>query len=378
MATATKDFYKILGVAENASADEIKKAYRKLAKQFHPDANPNDTSAADRFKDASEAYSVLSDDAKRKQYDQVRKYGGLGGLGGFGGGFGRGPGAGGAGPQPEGINIEDLGGLGGLGDLFSSIFDAGRRRGGAGARPRGPQRGQNVEYAVEIPFEMAARGGRLPITVPISEPCSSCGGNGAAPGTMPSSCPECRGSGTVTFGQGGFAVSRPCPACYGRGTIPTDPCPTCQGQGQIRSQRSLQVSVPPGVDTGSKLRLAGQGEMGPGGGARGDLLLTFRVLPHRFFSRDGLDVHCSVPINFPQAALGSKIRVKTVEGKHVVLRIPPGTQSGTKFRVKGQGIEKGGRRGDQYVRVEVRVPDRLDQKQEDLLREFARVADLKY
>jgi molecular chaperone DnaJ len=370
MATATKDFYRILGVAENASADEVKKAYRKLAKQYHPDANPNDAAAADRFKEVSEAYSVLSDDGRRKQYDQVRKYGGLGG-------FRPGPGTRGDAGQPEGFTFEDLSGFGGFGDIFGSIFDFGKKR-GAGARTEAPQRGQSVEYAVEVPFQTAARGGKISITVPMSEPCSMCGGNGAAPGTTPTTCPECRGSGSITFGQGGFAVTRPCPACYGRGTIPTDPCPSCNGQGQVRTERQLQVNVPAGVDTGSKLRIPGQGEAGPGGGARGDLLISFRVRPHRFFSRDGIDINCTVPINVAQATLGSKIRVRTVDGKHVVLRIPPGTQPGTRFRVRGQGIDKGGRRGDQYVKVEVRIPDRPDGEAESVFREFARLAELKY
>ena len=374
MATASKDFYKILGVAENASADEIKKAYRKLAKQYHPDANPNDASVADRFKEISEAYSVLSDEAKRKQYDQVRKFGG--GLGGF-----RPSGGGGASQQADSFSFDDLGGLGGLGDIFGSIFDFGRRKGGAGAGAAagaGTSRGQSVEYAVEISFEIAARGGKISVAVPIAEPCSTCGGNGAAPGTTPTACPECRGTGAVTFGQGGFAVSRPCPACMGRGTIPTTPCPTCQGQGQVRSQRQLQVNVPAGVDTGSKLRIPNQGETGPGGGPKGDLLLSFRVKPDRFFTREGLDISSTVPINIAQATLGSKIRVRTVDGKHVVLRIPPATQSGTRFRIKEQGIEKAGRRGDQYVRVEVKVPERLDTDEENLMREFARAAELKY
>jgi molecular chaperone DnaJ len=372
MGTATKDFYAILGLAENATADEIKKAYRKLAKQYHPDANPNDPAAAERFKEVSEAYSVLSDDTKRKQYDQVRKFGGMGGF--RPGGFGRGGTPGGA--QTETFSFEDLGGAGGLGDLFSSIFDLGRRRGRT--QTQEPQRGQSVEYAIEIPFEMAARGGKLPITVPMVEPCPTCTGTGAAPGTTPTTCPECRGKGTVTFGQGGFAVSRPCPACYGRGTIPTDPCNSCQGQGQIRTQRRIEVTVPAGVDTGSKLRLAGQGEPGPAGGPRGDLLLTFRVKPDHFFTREGVDVHCTIPINIAQAMLGSRVRVRTVDGKHVVLRIPPATQSGTRFRIKGQGIEKGGRLGDQFVRVEVKVPEKLDEEEESLMRDFARVADLKY
>jgi molecular chaperone DnaJ len=370
MATATKDFYKILGVAENASGEEIKKAYRKLAKQYHPDANPSDATAADRFKEVSEAYSVLSDETKRKQYDQVRKYGGLGG-------FRSGPAPRGGPSQPEGFTFEDLGGLGGIGDIFGSIFDFGRKRGGP-TRGQAPQRGQNVEYAVEISFETAARGGKISITVPVSEPCGTCGGSGAAPGTSPTTCPECKGSGVVTFGQGGFAVTRPCPACYGRGSIPTDPCPTCHGQGQVRTQRQLQVNVPAGVDTGSKLRIAGQGETGAGGGARGDLLLSFRVKPHRFFTREGMDIVCTVPVNIAQATLGSKIKVRTVDGKQVILKVPPGTQSGTRFRIRGHGVEKGGRRGDQYVRVDVKVPERLDTGEEQLFRDFAKAAELKY
>lgn len=379
MATQTKDFYRILGVAENATADEIKKEYRKLAKQYHPDANPGDPSVADRFKEVSEAYSVLSDEQKRKQYDQMRKFGGFGFPGGgpFGrsGATARGPGAGGGAASSEGISFEDLGGLGGLGDLFGSIFDLGGRR---RSKQQGPQRGQNIEYAVEIPFVVAARGGKLPVTIPITEECGTCNGSGARPGTTPTTCPECKGSGTVTFGQGGFAVSRPCPACYGRGTIPTDPCPTCNGQGQIRRQRQIHITVPAGVDDGSKIRLSGQGERGPGGGAAGDLIVNVRVLPDRFFTRDGMDVHCTVPINIAQAALGTRIRVRTLDGKRVVLTVPAGTQSGTRFRVRGQGIEKNGRRGDQYVRVQVRVPERLDEREADLMREFAREAELKY
>ncbi|HET8656033.1 MAG TPA: molecular chaperone DnaJ [Longimicrobiaceae bacterium] len=371
MATATKDFYKVLGVAENASADEIKKAYRKLAKQYHPDANPDNPTAAERFKEVSEAYSVLSDDEKRKQYDQMRKFGAFGGFGGHGPGAGARGGAGA--PNMGGINVEDLGGMGGLGDLFSSIFDLGRKK-----RPQGPQRGQSVEYAVEIPFEVAARGGKIPITVPVAESCPTCHGTGAAPGTTPVTCPECRGTGTVTFGQGGFSVNRPCPACYGKGTIPTEPCPTCQGAGQVREQRQIQLTVPAGVDSGSKLRLTGQGEPGVGGGPRGDLIITFRVRADRFFRREGMDVYCTVPINVAQATLGSKIRVRTVGGKHVVLRIPEGTQSGTRFRIKGQGIEKDGQRGDQYVQVKITVPEKLDDQEEQLMREFAKAAELKY
>lgn len=379
MQTATKDLYKLLGVAENASGEEIKKAYRKLAKQYHPDANPGDAAATERFKEISEAYSVLSDAEKRKQYDQMRKYGSFGGFGGpsargRGPAGARGPASGGTGAT-GGFSFEDLSG-GGIGDIFSSIFDLGKRRGAS--RAQGPERGQTIEYAVEVPFTMAARGGKLTITVPVTEICHTCAGSGAAPGTSPTTCPECRGSGSVTFGQGGFAVSRPCPACYGRGTIPTDPCPTCHGQGQLRQQKQIQITVPAGVDTGSKLRLSGQGEPGAAGGARGDLILTFRVQSHRFFSREGLDVHCVVPINVAQATLGSRIRVRTVDGKQVVLRVPPGTQSGTRFRIKGQGVEKDGQRGDQFVRVNVTVPDKLSEEEESLMREFASAANLKF
>ena len=217
MSTQTKDFYKLLGVAENASAAEIKKAYRKLAKQYHPDANPNDAAAAERFKEISEAHSVLADTEKRAKYDQMRKFGGFGAPGGFGR-TGT-PGAGAPGGAEAGFSFDDLSGIGGLGDLFGSIFDLGGRR--RGARAPGPQRGPNIEYAVEIPFEMAVRGGRLPISIPVMEECGTCHGSGAAPGTTPTTCPECKGIGTITFGQGGFAVQRPCPACYGKGTIPT-------------------------------------------------------------------------------------------------------------------------------------------------------------
>jgi molecular chaperone DnaJ len=382
MATQTKDFYRILGIAENATPDEIKKSYRKLAKQYHPDANPNDPSVTERFKEISEAYAVLNDAEKRKQYDQMRKFGGFGFPGGGGGPFARGAGprstgapGGGPGARTEGFSFEDLGGMGGLGDIFGSIFDLGGRR---RARPQGPQRGQNVEYAVEVPFELAARGGKLPVSIPITEECATCSGSGARPGTTPTTCPECKGSGTVTFGQGGFAVSRPCPACYGRGTIPTDPCPTCNGQGQQRRQRQIQITVPAGVDDGSKIRLSGQGERGPGGGPAGDVIIAVRVKQDRFFSREGLDVHCTVPINIAQATLGSRIRVRTLDGKRVVLTIPPGTQPGTRFRIRGQGVEKNGRRGDQFVRVQVRVPEQVDAKTADLMRDFARESELKY
>jgi molecular chaperone DnaJ len=373
-ATTTKDYYQVLGVPETATKDDVKKAYRRLAKQFHPDANKNDPQAAERFKEVGEAYGVLSDEQKRKQYDQMRKMGPFAGFGFPGGGSGGAGGPGGATEQR--IHFEDLGDIGGLGDLFSSFFDRGRRR-----RPREPEaraRGRDVEYMVEIPFLTAARGGKITITVPVTEDCATCNGSGNAPGTRPKICPECGGKGTISFGQGGFAVSRPCPVCLGRGQVPTDPCKVCGGTGQLTEQRQILLGVPAGVDTGSKLRLSGQGERGPGGAPAGDVIVTFKVAPHHFFRREGLDIHVTVPLNVAQASLGSRIRVKTIDDKKVTLKIPPGTQSGTRFRIPGQGIEKAGRRGDQYVQVKVQLPEKLSEEQEQLMREFARAGNLRY
>lgn len=378
MPTQTKDYYRVLGVPENAKPDEIKKSYRKLAKQYHPDANPNDAAAAERFKEISEAYSVLSDEEKRKKYDQMRKLGAFGGIGGFRPGGTR-PGGAGQPGAAGGFAFEDID-LGGLGDMFSSIFDFGKRRGGPqqpGTRPGGPQRGDNIEYQVEVAFKTAARGGTITVTLPVTEECPVCTGTGAKPGTQIITCPECKGAGTVTFGQGGFGVTRPCPNCMGRGKVPQDPCDTCHGQGQVRQQKTVNVNVPAGVDNGSKLRIPGQGEKGAGGGTAGDLMLSFHVQPDRFFTREGLDVHVSVPINLAQAVLGSRIKVRTIDG-NVVLRIPPGTQNGTKFRIKGQGIEKAGRRGDQYVKVEVGVPENLTDEQRVEFERFAETAGLRH
>lgn len=377
-AATTKDYYQLLGVTESATADDIKKSYRKLAKKYHPDANPNDPQAAERFKEVGEAYSVLSDEHKRKQYDAMRKnpFANFGfGRGAPGAGAPGSPGTAGTAGGAQGFHFEDIGDLGGLGDIFSSIFDRGGKRKKTGPRTA---RGRDVEYLVEISFEVAARGGKVALAIPMTDDCAICNGTGAAPGSRLQPCTECKGSGTVTFGQGGFAVSRPCPACLGRGQIPAQPCTNCSGTGQTREQRQIVLTVPPGVDTGSKLRLSGQGEKAAAGAPAGDLLVTFKVQAHHFFRREGIDVHCTVPINMAQATLGSRIRVRTVDDRKVALRIPPGTQTGTKFRISGQGIEKGGRRGDQYVQVRVEVPDVLSDEQQRLMREFAAASNLKY
>ena len=362
-----KDYYRVLGVAESATPDEIKKSYRRLAKRHHPDANPNDKSAGERFKEISEAYAVLSDADKRKQYDMLRKYGAFAPGGPSRGGPRPGPTPGG------GQRFEEYdfgGGLGGLGDLFSSIFGGGEGR-------REEEKAEAVETVVAIPFRIAALGGKVPIVVPVNEACPTCGGSGAAPGASLSVCSECKGSGQVSFGYGGFAVKRPCPSCRGKGRVPSQRCGTCQGAGDVRTERRIMVEVPPGTDDGTKVRLKEQGTRAKGGKA-GDLLVSFQVESDRFFSRDGVDVLCTVPVNMVQASLGTKIKVRTLDGKHVVLRIPPGTQPGRKFRIKGQGIEKHGTRGDQLVEIEVQVPAHLSPEQESRLRAFADEAGLKY
>ncbi|NIM50100.1 MAG: molecular chaperone DnaJ [Gemmatimonadales bacterium] len=359
---AVKDYYQVLGVPDKASSGEIKKAYRSLAKKYHPDANPNNKAAAERFKEISEAYTVLSDADKRKQYDTMRKYGAFGG------------GAGGAwSGRPGGVRFEDLDfggfpGFGGLGDLFSSIFGKGKRT----AAP------EPIEVVVDISFRVAALGGKVPVTIGVTEACPTCGGSGAAPGAQVSTCQECKGRGTVTFGQGGFAVTRPCPACRGRGKVASEACSQCGGQAEVSVNKRLLVTVPPGTDSGQKVRLKGQGQRGQDGRAAGDLVVTFQVQPDRFFRREGLDIYCTVPVNFAQAALGTKLKVRTLDGRHVVVKIPRGTQPGRKFRIRGQGIEKNRRRGDQFVEIAVTIPDKLTAEQEEVLKQFADQVGLKY
>ncbi|MEO8140406.1 MAG: J domain-containing protein [Gemmatimonadota bacterium] len=364
-----KDFYQILGVPDTAAPDEVKKAYRRLAKQYHPDANPNNPQASERFKEISEAHSVLSDADKRKKYDEMRRLGAFDASGGFrrSGGAGTRPGTSGGGTAGgagfEGFQFSDDGGFG-LGDIFSSIFgrSTGRREDVAP---------EAIETVIEIPFRVAALGGRVPVRLPLNETCPQCAGSGAAPGAKISTCPECNGRGSVTFGQGGFAVSRPCPQCRGRGKIPSAPCPTCGGAGELRREKEVLITVPAGTESGSKVRLRGQGQPARPGEPPGDIVVTFQVPPDRFFHRDGLDILCEVPINLAQAVLGTRLRVRTLDGKKVVLKIPPGTQPGRKFRIKGLGIDKGDRKGDQLVQVQVQVPESLTPEQEELLKQFA-------
>ncbi|HOE27147.1 MAG: molecular chaperone DnaJ [Candidatus Aureabacteria bacterium] len=361
-----KDLYETLGVGKSATAAEIKRAYRALAKKYHPDANPGNKAAEERFKEISQAYDVLADPAKRKQYDQMKDAA-----------FRFDPGGGGAraGGGGHGFSYQDFGGFGDLGDLFSSYFD----RGTYARRERyGPRRGEDLTFEVEIPFEEAIRGGRRTVTIPRQESCGACGGAGARPGSPVSQCPDCGGAGTVSISQGGFAFSRPCARCYGRGQLIRDPCPACGGQGVVRRHRRITVKIPPGVDNGSKIRVAGQGEPGPAGGPPGDLILVVRLGSHRFFGRKGEHIYCEVPVNFAQAALGSTIRVRTTDGAAVV-KVPAGVQTGASLRLKGRGIAAaGGRRGDMFVRIKVATPRNLAPKARKALEEFAREAGLRY
>src|SRR3954464_8450419 len=375
MAT-NKDYYAILGVSASASQDEIKKQYRKLAAKHHPDKNQGDPKAADRFKEISEAYQVIGDAEKRKQYDQMRQLGAFGGGRSAGhpggGGFGGGAPGGGAYRYEE----FDIGGLGGLGDIFSSMFGGGTR--GGAKQSRGAERGQDIEAALEIPFRTAALGGKVPVDLEVNEECDTCHGSGAAPGAKIQTCPECSGRGTISFGQGGFAVQRPCPMCLGRGQVPSERCPTCNGAGEVRARKKVMITVPAGVDSGTKIRLKGQGGKGARDGASGDLIITFTVQSDRFYKREGLDLIAPVPINIAQATLGSKISVNTLDGKKVTIKIPSGTPAGKRFRGPGQGIEKDGTKGDLIVQVDVTVPEKLTEEQEKAMREFAEASHLKF
>ena len=354
-----KDYYAVLGVPKNASQPEIRKAYRRLAQRFHPDANPGDRAAEDRFKEISSAYDVLGDDKKRKEYDRVREMAGAG----LGFGFG--------GPGGGGVRFEDLGFEESFGDLFN-LFGGGFG-GPAGSRARRRtvrRKGADIEAVVRVTFDEAANGATVPVRVAGAAPCETCGGTGAAPGTDVKTCPECAGTGAVNIDQGLFSLTRTCGICGGSGRVIVSPCQTCGGSGRTRSSRSLKVKVPPGIEDGARIRVSGRGEPGPPGGEPGDLFVIVHVAPHRFLGRKGSNLTLTLPVTFPEAALGTDVRVPTLNGT-VTLRIPPGTDGGKTFRLRGHGVAKpGGGRGDLLVTVTVEVPKRLSKQEREILERF--------
>ena len=367
-----KDFYKVLGVDKGASADEIKKKYRKLARELHPDKNPGDAKAEERFKEVSEAYDVLSDDKKRAEYDEARTLfaSGGGGFGRPGGGFG-GPGGFGGGST---YDFSDVFGAdeGGLGDILGGIFNRGR---GGGRRPQAPRRGQDVESEITLGFNEALDGVTVPLRLASDAACDSCKGTGARAGTVPRVCPSCQGSGQTTRNAGGFAFAEPCTSCAGRGLIVDDPCPSCRGSGRGVSTRTVQARIPAGVKDGARIRLKGKGAPGERGGASGDLYVVVHVTPHPVFARKGDNLTVTVPVTFAEAALGSQVVVPTPGGGTVTLKIPAGTANGRTFRVRGKGVtRKDGTRGDLLAQVEVQVPSGLTDEAREALERFAEAA----
>jgi molecular chaperone DnaJ len=346
---AKRDFYEILGVAKNASDEEIKKAYRKLAMKYHPDRNPDSKQAEDKFKEAKEAYEMLSDAQKREAYDRLGHAGvdpnmGAGaGAGGFGGGF------------------SDT-----FGDIFGDIFGNGRQRGGAQV-----YRGADLRYNLDISLEQAAHGFDTTIRVPSWDECDTCYGSGAKPGTSPTTCGTCGGHGQVRMQQGFFSIQQTCPKCHGTGKVIPDPCTTCAGAGRVKRNKTLEVKIPAGIDDSMRIRSTGNGEPGMNGGPPGDLYVEIHIKPHAVFQRDGDDLHCEMPISFVKAALGGEIEVPTLSGK-VSFSVPEGAQSGKTFRLRGKGIKgvRSGFPGDLFCHVVIETPVKLTDKQKDLLREF--------
>jgi len=367
-----KDFYAALGVPKTATAPEIKKAYRKLARDLHPDKNPGNKQAEDKFKAVSEAYDVLSDDAKRKEYDETRDMLASGAFRGFPGGQ-TGGGAG-------GFDINDLfrsagqgadGGSGAFSDLFGGLFNRGAGAGGQRTRAR---RGADVQTEARISFAEAFSGVTVPLRLSERATCSTCHGTGAKPGTAPRDCPVCNGSGLGTPNQGSFAFSEPCTNCRGTGSIIDDPCPTCHGERTVVQSRTLTTRIPAGVADGQQIRLAGKGEAGTGGGPAGDLFVVVHVTPHELFSRSGDNLTLTVPVTFPELALGTTLTVPTMAAP-VSLKVPPGTASGRKFRVRGVGVKRKDSTGDLIVTVEVAVPQKLSKEAAEALAAFAAAQD---
>ena len=360
---AEKDYYKTLGVSSNATQQEIRKAFRRLAKKHHPDRNKGSEAAQEKFKEISEAHSVLSDPEKRGQYDQLREAGMRGGPWNFEEMFG-GARASGAKAGTRGFSFNDQGGLG---DLFDNMFGGAR---GAGATSGTGRRGRDIHSQVNVPFETAARGGKIAVRIPRQAECRRCGGTGAAPGSRAEVCPQCGGKGQIATGQGAFTVSRPCPQCFGRGRIVQKPCAACRGTGSAEEMATVEVKIPPGIEDAKKLRLSGMGEPGIGGGPAGDLTLEVRVESHPTFRREGFNIYSTVSVGMADAALGTTVDVQTMDGT-LSVRVPPGTQPNQKLRLKGHGLKgPDGRKRDHFVEIRVVIPKGLTEKQRELLREL--------
>lgn len=353
-----RDYYEVLGVQKGAAKDDIKKAYRKLAMQFHPDRNPNNPEAEAKFKEASEAADVLLDDDKKSRYDQFG-HAGVNGQGGGGGGF-----------QGSG-DFGDFGDI--FGDIFGDMLGGGRRRGGGGGRSRG-RPGDDLQMGIDIDFAEAAFGCEKTISLTKNVKCETCTGTGAKAGSSPSTCDYCNGHGEVRRQQGFFTVSSTCPKCNGTGQMIKDPCQTCSGAGKKKKKVDLQVKIPAGIDQGQRLKLSNEGDAGTLGGPNGDLYVVINIKQHEIFERDEFDVHCTVPISFSQAALGAEMEVPTLSGK-VALKIPAGTQAGVKMRLKGKGIQRlgGYGLGDQIVTIHVETPTKLSGEQKELFKRLSEV-----
>lgn len=354
---AKRDYYEVLGVQKNASKDDIKKAYRKLAIQYHPDKNPGDKQAEEKFKEATEAYEILADDQKKAAYDQFGFAGveGMHGQGDYSSVF---------------RGFEDIFGEGGFGSIFDTFFGGGFRR---GASSGGVRQGANLRYDIEIPFKDAVFGTKVEIQYSHNEACTTCKGSGSADGSSKKTCPVCRGSGQVRHSQGFFSVATTCHNCHGEGSIVEKPCRDCDGSGTQKKRQKIMVTIPAGVENGKRVVIPKQGDAGPNGGPPGDLYVFIRIKPHEYFERQGYDLYCAVPVSVSQAALGGDIHVTTLDSKTIKVKIPSGTQTGKLLRIRDEGVPSGSQRGNLYIKLMVQIPEKLSRRGKELLEEFAKV-----
>ena len=352
---AKRDYYEVLGVQKNATKDDIKKAYRKLAIQYHPDKNPGNKVAEEKFKEATEAYEVLADDQKRQAYDQF----GFAGVEGMGG------------PSPHDFSqvfrgFEDI--FGDFSGIFDTIFGGGSRRGHGG-----PRQGSNLRYDIEISFKDAVFGTKVEVQYNRSDSCPACKGSGAANGAGRKVCPTCKGTGQIRQSAGFFSMASPCPSCGGQGEIIEKPCPECAGAGTQKKRQKIMVTIPPGVENGKRLVIARQGDAGPAGGPPGDLYVLIRVKPHEFFERQDEDLYCAIPVSITQASLGAEIQVSTLDGKTIKVKVPAGIQNGKMLRIRDEGVPNYNRRGNLYIKLMVQVPSKLTRRGRELMEELSRV-----